>query len=294
MPNLQEIIPDSELILNSDGSVFHLHLRPENIADTILLVGDQGRVQEVSKLFDKIEFQASNREFVTHTGTYRGKRITCISTGIGTDNVDIVINELDALVNIDLKERTALTSNNKKLTLIRLGTSGALQEDIPVDSFVLSTHGLGFDGLLNYYQADKVYENNISEAFIKHTNWAERLPYPYIVAGSPNLLNILGEKCHKGITATAPGFYGPQGRKLRLQPAVENLNELLTQFNFQGNRITNFEMETSALYGLGKMLGHDCATVCTIIANRIRKEYSADYKKAVKNMIGYVLDKVTA
>jgi uridine phosphorylase len=285
-------IGDSELILNSDGSVYHLHLKPENIAENVIVVGDQGRVEMISKYFDTIEFKVQSREFVTHTGTFNGKRVTALSTGIGTDNIDIVMNELDAAVNIDLINRVPKT-NHTALNVVRIGTSGALQGDIPVDSFVLSTHGLGMDGLLNFYEVDKVNDAKLEAAFVAHTNWNKRFNTPYIVEGSSELINKLSPGKHLGITATACGFYGPQGRILRLPLQMNDLNEKLTSFNYEGHRITNFEMETSALFGLGKLLGHNTATVCTIVANRIRKEFSKDYKVSVDALIKNVLETLT-
>ena len=290
---MSNIIPETELILNPNGSVYHLQLLPENIAENIIIVGDQGRVASVSKYFDSIDFKIQNREFVTHTGTYKGKRIMVISSGIGTDNIDILINELDAAVNIDLKTRE-IKKEHTSLKIVRIGTSGALQQDIPVDNFVVSTHGLGFDGLLNYYlDLPKVNENDLSEAFIKQTNWNKNLPYPYVVKGSEMLINKIGFDLIKGITATAPGFYGPQGRKLRLTPWVEDFNQQLTDFKHKENRITNFEMETSALYGLGALLGHQTCTVCAIIANRVAKQYSKNYHVAVEELIQLVLERLT-
>ena len=286
-------IAESELILNADGSIFHLHLHPESIADTILLVGDQGRVEQVSKYFDKIDAKASNREFVTHTGIFNGKRISVISTGIGTDNLDIVINELDALVNIDLQKRE-IKEKKSSLDLIRLGTSGALQAYIPVDSYVISEYGLGMDGLMNFYAADNIYEKEIAAEFIQQTGWAAPLNTPYLVKASDSLFQKLKKDCHSGITATACGFYGPQGRELRLKPAIEGLNEKLTAFDFKGLKVTNFEMETSALYGLGRSLGHNTATVCAIIANRIIKQFSADYKITVDKLIQKTLQDLTS
>ena len=225
-------IQDSELIINPDGSIFHLKLHPEQLADTVLLVGDPGRVDSVSKHFSSIEHKAANREFVTHTGIYKGKKISVLSTGIGTDNIDIVVNELDALVNIDLKSR-CLLPERKTLNLIRLGTSGSLQPDIDTDSFLLSSHGLGMDGLLNFYgNLDKINENRLSEAFISQTGWNSKLPFPYIVKASDKLTKVLGQGLKTGITATAPGFYGPQGRVLRIPLAVEGMNEAFTKFNF--------------------------------------------------------------
>lgn len=290
---MSNIIPETELILNPNGSVYHLQLLPEHIAENIIIVGDQGRVSTVSNYFDTIDVKIQNREFVTHVGTYKGKKVMVLSSGIGTDNIDILINELDAAVNIDLKTRTIKTEKTK-LNIVRIGTSGALQADIPVDNYVVSTYGLGFDGLLNYYQdLSKVNENELSEAFIKQTNWNKNLPYPYAIKGSEILINKIGFDQIKGITATAPGFYGPQGRKLRLSPWVEDFNQQLTDFNHNGIRITNFEMETSALYGLGKLLGHETCTICAIIANRVAKKYSKDYHPAVENLIQLVLERLT-
>ncbi|MBK7182597.1 MAG: nucleoside phosphorylase [Bacteroidetes bacterium] len=287
------MIPETELILNPNGSVYHLQLLPEHIAENIIIVGDQGRVSTVSNYFDTIDVKIQNREFVTHVGTYKGKKVMVLSSGIGTDNIDILINELDAAVNIDLKTRT-IKAEKTKLNIVRIGTSGALQADIPVDNYVVSTYGLGFDGLLNYYQdLPKVNDNELSEAFIKQTNWNKNLPYPYAIKGSETLINKIGFDQIKGITATAPGFYGPQGRKLRLSPWVEDFNQQLTDFNHNGIRITNFEMETSALYGLGKLLGHETCTVCAIIANRVAKKYSKDYHPAVENLIQLVLERLT-
>lgn len=285
-------IAPSELILNPDGSIFHLHLLPEQIAQDIIVVGDQGRVETISKHFDTIECKVSNREFTTHTGIFRGKRFSALSTGIGTDNIDIVLNELDALVNIDLKTRE-IKEKKTSLNIVRIGTSGALQGDIPVDSFVASSHGMGLDGLLNYYagMAD-CDEPAIAEAFMKHAGWLKGLPYPYVVKASEKLLNLLAHDQIQGITATAPGFYGPQGRELRLKPALPDLNEKLGSFRFEKHRVTNFEMETSALYGLGKLLGHECCTICAIIANRVLKGYSKDYKAAIERLIVLVLERL--
>lgn len=291
MPN---IIPETELILNPNGSVYHLQLLPEMIPDNIIIVGDPGRVSAVSRYFDSIEHQIANREFVSHVGKFNGKPVMVLSSGIGTDNIDILVNELDAAVNIDLKTRE-IKKERRSLNIVRIGTSGALQADIPVDNYVISSHGIGFDGLLNYYQdRDKVNEKELAEAFIKQTNWSDQLPYPYVVKGSENLINKVGEGFYRGITATAPGFYGPQGRQLRLSPWVPDFNQQLTDFNYQGHRITNFEMETSALYGLGKLLGHQTCTVCTIIANRVAKQYSKDYHPAVEKLIQLVLQRLTS
>lgn len=286
-------IAGSELIINPDGSIYHLNLRPEHIASTIILVGDQGRVPKISQHFDEVLHVRQNREFLTHTGRIGNKALTVLSTGIGTDNIDIVLNELDALVNIDLEKRMAKTDHTP-LTLVRLGTSGSLQEDIPVDSFLLSTHGIGFDGLLNFYaDGAEVEDTDMTEAFIHQTGWEADFPRPYIVEGSPWLLDLLQEGTLQGMTATANGFYGPQGRQLRLVPRIADLNERLNAFHHNGHRIANFEMETSALYGLGKALGHECATVCAIIANRFKREYSKNHDHAVEKLIVHLLDKLT-
>lgn len=284
---------DSELILNDDGSVYHINVKEEHLADTVLLVGDPGRVKQVSSFFDSIEHRRQNREFNTHTGVYKGKRLTVMSTGIGTDNIDIVLNELDAAVNIDLKTRLP-KAERKSLNLVRIGTSGALQEDIPVGAHLISEYGLGLDGLMHYYQ----YPYNQEELLLmhkinEHLQWNAKLAEPYVVKSSSSLLDKLGKEMTAGVTATASGFYGPQGRRLRLDPNDATINEKLTSFNFQENRITNFEMETSALYGLGRLLGHDCITCCAIIANRIRKEYSDDHTKDVNNLIESVLNILT-
>lgn len=286
--------PETELILTNENRVYHLNLKADDIADDIIVVGDQNRVAEISKRFSKIEFKTQHREFITHTGIFNGKRITVLSTGIGTDNIDIVLNELDAAVNID-SEKRELNSKLRSLNIIRLGTSGALQQHIPVNDIVVSSHGLGLDGLLNFYEKWKsINENEISEAFIKHTSWLNNLPYPYCVKGSEALLQKFKTGTHVGITATAPGFYGPQGRQIRLNAAMPDLNDLLTNFKFKELLITNFEMETSALYGLGKLLGHNCLTACVIIANRVRKEFTKDYQKSVELLIENSLERLTS
>ncbi|MCA6435312.1 MAG: nucleoside phosphorylase [Bacteroidetes bacterium] len=284
---------ETELILTNENRVYHLNLLAENIADNVIVVGDQNRVAQISAYFSTIDFKTEHREFVTHTGLFNGKRITVLSTGIGTDNIDIVMNELDAAVNINPQTRT-LNSTHRQLNIIRLGTSGALQAEIPVNGLVVSSHGIGLDGLLNFYDGwQSVCENNISNAFIKQTGWLPNMPYPYCVAASDDLLNKFKAGNFVGITATAPGFYGPQGRQIKLKSALPTLNDNLTNFNFNDLKITNFEMETSALYGLGKLLHHNCLTVCVIIANRVRKEFTSDYKKSVDILIENCLNKLT-
>lgn len=282
---------ESELIINDDGSIYHLKLRPEQLANTILVVGDQGRVPMISKYFDKIEHKIQNREFLTHTGYVGKKRLSVLSTGIGTDNIDIVLNELDAIVNIDLHKRIP-KDKHTTLDIIRLGTSGALQADIPVDTMIASAYGLGFDGLMHFYNYDNsLAEGEMAEAFANHVKWNDKLAQPYIFAASQSLSEKFAAKLNKGITGTANGFYGPQGRELRIPLAYPDLNGLIESFEFEGHKITNFEMETSALFGLAKVLGHNALTICDVIANRARKEYSKDVKKSIDLMIRYVLEK---
>lgn len=287
------MIKESELILNQDGSIYHLNLRPEQVADTIILVGDPNRVPRVSAYFDTIEFSTQKREFCTHTGTYKGKRLTALSTGIGPDNIDIVINELDALFNIDLhtrKPKEQLTS----LNIVRFGTSGSLQADIPVDSFVLSSHGLGMDNMLHAYKdAPNVREIAMEEAFMAHTQWNTDKGRPYIVGCGETLKQrLLTDKVFEGITGTAPGFYGPQGRMLRLPVQDPTLNDKLHSFNYKGYRMTNLEMETSAIYGLSKLLGHQAVSLNAIIANRAAGTFTKDTKKVVENLIVYGLEQL--
>jgi uridine phosphorylase len=285
-------IAESELILNDDNSVYHLNLQPEDIADTIINVGDPDRVGMVSKFFNKIEVKKQKREFVTHTGDYKGKRITVISTGIGTDNIDIVYNELDALVNIDLKNRI-IKDKVRKINLIRIGTSGSLQANIPVDGFVFSRFGLGLDGLINFYlfKNDET-ENKIIQAFRKHYLGQGILAQPYLVSSSPKLEAILGEGMFKGITASCSGFYAPQGRVLRYQLAFPEVIDRLTSFKHEDNFITNFEMETGAMYGLAKILGHHCCSINAIVANRITKEHTHKGDETMNKMIELVLDRI--
>ncbi|PHN99288.1 phosphorylase, partial [Rhodobacteraceae bacterium 4F10] len=282
----------SELILNPDGSIYHLNLRPEHIATDIIFVGDQYRVDKVTKHFDTIEFSTQKREFKTTTGTYKGKRISVISTGIGPDNIDIVLNELDALVNIDLNTRQ-VKEKHTQLNITRIGTSGSLHADIPVDSFLLSSHGLDLNGMLQSYQVDKISHPDIEEAFIKHTSWSTKKSYPLIVSNGKALEDkLISDKVYKGITATAGGFYGPQGRVLRLPLQDPDLNKKIDSFNYNNNRITNLEMETSAIYGLAKLLGHNAASMNAIIANRANGTFSEDPYKVVNDLIVYTLEKL--
>jgi uridine phosphorylase len=275
-------IAESEMILNSRGAIYHLDVRPEELAPIVITVGDPDRVNEVSKHFDKIEVKRQHREFITHTGTIGNKRLSVVSTGIGPDNIDIVVNELDALVNIDFSSRT-IKPELTHLTIIRMGTSGSLQGDIPVDSFVASTHGLGLDNLLHYYRHDNNDEEmQILRQFVAYTQVSSQ---PYIAAAGSSMLKHFVDGYHHGITVTCPGFYGPQGRVLRLGLTNPDLIDRLTQYNFGSHRITNFEMETSAIYGLGKLLGHQCLSLSAIVANRIAKEFSKDGAAAVENLI---------
>ena len=286
------MIAASELILNPDGSVYHINLKPGQIANDIIFVGDQNRVEKITKHFDSIEFTTQKREFKTQTGTYKGKRITVMSTGIGPDNIDIVMNELDALVNVDLVTRTVkkeLTS----LNIVRIGTSGSLQADIPCDSFVMSQYGLGLDNMLRSYLIDQISETEMEEAFIKQTNWDLRKGRPYVIAGSTMLEKRLESNViFKGFTGTAGGFYGPQGRVVRLGIQDPELNNKMDSFNFKGVKMTNLEMETGAIYGLGKLLGHQCLSLNAIIANRATGTFSEDPYKAVDELIEYALNKL--
>ena len=278
-------IAESELIINPRGAVYHLDLRPEEIAGTVITVGDPDRVKEVSKYFDSVELKARHREFISHTGYVGKKRLTVLSSGIGPDNIDIVINELDALANIDFETRQ-IKSTLTPLNIIRIGTSGSLQADIPVDGFVASTHGLGIDNLLNFYRHEQNdEEQQLLQSFVTHTQMHGQMSYPYISSAAASLLKHFVKDFHQGITVTCPGFYGPQGRVLRLGVRNPSLVNRLTDFRFGQHRITNFEMETSAIYGLGKLLGHNCLAINAIVANRIKKEFSKDGKAAVEKLI---------
>lgn len=286
-------IKSSELILNPDGSVYHLNLSPEHLAQDIIFVGDQDRVDRISQHFDTIEFKTQKREFKTHTGTYKGKRISVISTGIGPDNIDIVVNELDALVNIDFKTRT-IKAQHTALNIVRVGTSGSLHSDIPVNSFLLAQYGLGLDNMLRSYQIENIVETNLEDAFIQHTNWDLRKGRPYVISNSSSLEEKLtSDQLFKGITATAGGFYGAQGRVLRLPLQDANLNHKIDSFYFEGNRVTNLEMETAAIYGLCKLLGHHAVSLNTIIANRADGTFSDTPYEAVDRLIQYTLDKLS-
>ena len=287
-----EKIGASELIINSDGSVFHLHLRPQELADTVILVGDPGRVELVSSYFDQVSVRKASREFVSATGTYKGCPMTVLSTGIGCDNLDIVMTELDALVNIDFSSRQ-VKENLRSLRILRIGTSGAIQPDIPVGAYVLSHISVGADGLLNWYaNRDEVSYKEMEEAFVSFTGWNKHLPSPYFVRNSQELVELFADSTVKGVTISASGFYGPQGRVLRLPLAMPDMMEKFEQFRFGDYRITNFEMEGSALAGLATKLGHRAATLCCIIANRYYKGAEPDYKKMVEDLVVLALDKL--
>lgn len=285
-------IPSSELIINGDGTIFHLHLKPEQLADIVILVGDPGRVAMIAEYFDDVECEVSNREFKTVTGTYKGRRMTVLSTGIGIGNIDICVTELDALANIDFATRQ-VKDEFRQLTMVRLGTSGAIQRDIEFGDVIFSRTSLGFDGLLSYYEGrDGVCDLALENAFVEHTNWYSKLPAPYFVNAHTELFEHFKDVTKEGITIAAPGFYAPQGRWVRLRPHDVTLNEKIESFNFEGRRITNFEMEGSALAGLASLMGHSAATICTIIAQRVAKDACTDYKPFVRRMIEMALDKL--
>ena len=290
---MKKAIPASQLVLNSEGAVYHLGLHPEELADDVILVGDPGRVDMIASYFDSIEVKRQNRELWTRTGYYKGKRITALSTGMGTDNIDIVMNELDTLANIDLNTRMP-KEEHRALNLIRLGTSGALQEDIPVeDSYVATRYAIGLDGLIYFYAKNKeVNEIAMRDAFIEQMGYPKDLPLPYVVEGSKALFDRLAEGYFQGMTATAPGFYGPQGRELRMGLAYPENNHKMEAFQYQGWRICNFEMESSALYGLGKMMGHNCLTICAVIANRVSEKFCVDYHPYVEKLVRNTLDRL--
>lgn len=286
------MIKASELILNPDGSVYHLNARPENIAQDIIFVGDQDRVEKITQYFDTITFKTQKREFKTQTGTYKGKEITVISTGIGPDNIDIVMNELDALHNIDFKTRKP-KKDFTKLHIIRVGTSGSLQKEIPVNSVVISTAGLGMDNMLRSYKMNDVSNTKIEDAFLKHTKWNLDKGRPYVIECSEMLKKHFdSEEVHKGITATSGGFYGPQGRVLRLELDDAKLNDTLSTFVYDGQKLTNLEMETAAIYGLSALLGHDAISMNAIVANRADGTFSEDPYQAVDSLIQYTLEKL--
>ncbi len=286
-------ILNSELIINEDGSVFHLNLKPGQVGGNVILVGDPGRVKAISAYFEKIEVEAQNREFISCTGTIKGKRVTVISTGIGTDNIDIVLNELDALVNIDFTTRE-VKSKLTSLNIVRIGTSGSLQKDLPVNSWLLTHKSIGFDGLLNFYGGrDGISDLAFEDSFKKSLSWNSQLTSPYVCNASEELINRLSsDLVVAGVTISAPGFYGPQGRVLRLPIQDSEINDKISVFRYDHWRITNYEMECSAIYGLSKLLGHNAATICLIIANRMAGTFSSNYPAEMEKLIKYTLDKL--
>lgn len=290
---MKKIFQPSELPINEDGSAFHLHIRPEQLADNIILVGDPDRVNLVSKHFSSIEFNVQSREFHTITGIYKSKRITAMSTGIGCDNIDIVMNEIDALANIDFKTRTELETH-RTLNIVRVGTCGGLQPETPLGSFISSVKSIGFDGLLNYYQGrDEVCDLQLEEAFVKHMNWYSKKGAPYVAVASPELTNrIAGTDMIKGITIACGGFYGPQGRQIRIPIQDTDQNTKIESFSFDGLKICNFEMESSALAGLAALLGHQATTCCMVVANRHAKEMNTAYKNQIDDLIKLVLERI--
>ena len=289
--NQKKIIPSSELIINDDGSVFHLHLRPEQLTDRIILVGDPGRVNMVAEFFDEKTFEVQSREFHTIGGTYKGKPIMCLSHGIGPDNIDIVINELDALANVDFKTRE-VKDNHRTLTLVRIGTSGALQPELKLGTPVIAEKSIGFDGVLNYYAGrNEVADLDFEKAFVEHTDWNPLWARPYVVNADAELVERIGRNdMVRGNTISAVGFYGPQGRELRLPLANPGLNKSIEEFRFGDRKITNYEMESAPLQGLGRLMGHKAMTVCSIIANRMNTDANPNYKTAVRDLIATVLD----
>lgn len=290
---MKNIYPPSELIINEDGSCFHLHLRPEQLADRVILVGDPGRVNLVAQHFDTKECEVSSREFHTITGTYKSKRITVLSTGIGCDNIDIVVNELDALANIDFASRTD-KEEHRTLTLVRIGTCGGLQPETPIGTFVASVKSIGFDGLLNYYAGrDEVCDLDLEDAFVQHMNWYAKKGAPYVSIADEDLISrIAGSEMVKGITIACGGFYGPQGRQLRMQIQDPDQNQKIESFRYGDLKICNFEMESSALAGLSSLLGHKAMTCCMVIANRYNQEMNTGYKNQIDDLIRLVLERI--
>lgn len=290
---MKKIIPPSELIINPDGSVFHLHLRPDQLTDNIILVGDPGRVDLVAEFFDTRDYEVSSREFHTIGGTVKGKPIMCLSHGIGPDNIDIVINELDALANVDFETRE-VRDNLRTLTMVRIGTSGALQPELTLGTPVIAEMSLGFDGVLNYYAGrNEVSDLDFEKAFCEHTNWNPLWAKPYIVAADAELCDRIGrDDMVRGNTISAVGFYGPQGRELRLPLSNPDLNRLIEEFEYKGRKVTNYEMESAPLAGLGRLMGHKCMTVCSIIANRFTNVSNPNYKNGIRSLIETVLDRI--
>lgn len=284
-------IAASELPLQSDGAIYHLNLHPEELAENVILVGDPGRVSMISGMLDTVEVRKQNRELITHTGTYKGKRISVVSTGMGTDNIDIVLTELDALANVDLATRT-VRSEHRTLNLVRIGTSGALRADLECGTFLASAYGLGIDGMLRYYDTGDIVREDVVDAFVRHTEWSPSLPMPYCTAASRELLDRIGHDMRQGITVSAPGFFGPQGRQVRARLRYPELNGKIETFEYLGNVITNMEMECSAIYGLGNLLGHRPLTVCLLIANRVTGKFLDSYHDRMEALCHTVLERM--
>lgn len=285
-------IPESELIINADGSAFHLHIKPDQLADKVILMGDPGRIALFKEHFDSVECEGGSREFNWFTGIYKGSRMTALSTGIGTDNIDIVMTELDALANIDFETREVKTEH-KSLNVVRVGTCGAIQPDIPLGSFILSHYSVGFDGLMGWYEnRDAVTDKDMEKAFTEYMHWPEVLPVPYFVHASQKLIDLFSDSTVRGMTIASPGFYGPQGRCVRLKPVIPNLVEKIEGFRYKDWKITNFEMEGSALAGMAAQLGHDAITVCAAIAHRHFKDSNTDYKSYIQKLLTIILDKL--
>jgi uridine phosphorylase len=292
MSNTKQPLKPSDLLLNEDGSIYHLKIKPGELANTVLIVGDPARAEEIAGFFEDIEYSNSNREFTSFTGTFKSKRFTALSTGIGTDNIDIVVNELDALANIDFTSRT-INDKHKTLQIVRLGTSGSMHPHVPAGTMVLASHGLGIDGTMQYYaNLDEVTDKELTEQFISSLSWPGFLPRPYIITGHNELIRKLDRGPFKGITVTAPGFYASQGREIRLPGSFPGMLEKIAAFEHQGHMVVNFEMETAALYGLCALLGHQAASICVILANRALGTYDPRYKESVKDMITFVLNKL--
>lgn len=284
------MIDPSELVLNKDGSIYHLKLQPEQLAKNIIVAGDPGRIKKISQHFDRIDHIVENREFVSHTGVYKNKAVTALATGIGTDNIDIVLNELDALVNVDLKNRTILEEKTS-LNIVRIGTCGSIQEHVPADTIVASSAALGLEGLMHFYDFHMDNEEqSICNEIIKQVKWETAINQPYLVKGSTTLLDKVAKDYIQGITLTAPGFYAPQGRQIRLKPRFPDYNERLRSFSYREHKIINYEMETSALYGLSKLLGHQACTVCAVVANRYANSFSSNYQVTINQLIEEVLE----
>jgi uridine phosphorylase len=291
---IHNVMKYTELITNPDGSIFHLHLLPDEIADNIIIVGDPGRVEMIGQMLDTVRVRKSNREFNTITGLYHDTAVTVISSGIGTDNIDIVINELDALVNIDLSTGMAV-DEPRTLSFIRIGTAGGLQADMPVGSFIATAKAIGFDGVLHFYEGyEWCIDHMLADALASHLDWPDTLAYPYVVDADATLLETVASDMRRGITISSPGFYGPQGRRLRLEPFDNDINDRISSFRFEGRIITNYEMESSALYGLAKLLNHRALTICVVIANRITGKFLSDYNPAVKSLAQHVLDAISS